>query len=87
MRKNMYSFAASIGPPQSTWRIYGHSLCLVGGQMGAGHVTELSGAVLGPASGSAQVGGPRVLSQREEGGPGLPAAEALVPGMFPPRLS
>ena len=40
--------------------------------MGAGHVTELSGAVLGPASGSAQVGGPNVLSKREAGagGPG-----------------
>ena len=72
-----------------TWPIYGHGLCLAGGQMGAGHVTELGCAVLGPASGSAQVGGPNVLSQREEpeGGPGLPAAEALVSDMFTPRLS
>ena len=54
--------------------------------MGAGHVTELGCAVLGPASGPAQVWGPTVLPQREEGGPGLPAAEALVTGMFPPRL-
>ena len=69
-----------------TWPIYGHGLCLTGGQMGAGHVTELGGAVLGPASSSAQVGGPRMLSQSEEGGPGLPAAQALVPGMLPPRL-
>ena len=51
--------------------------------MGAENVTELGDAVLDPASGSAQVGGPRMLTQREEGGPGLPAAQALVPGMFP----
>ena len=33
--------------------------------MGEGHVRELGNAVLGPASGSAQVGGPRMLTQRE----------------------
>ena len=64
--------------------MYGHSLCLTGDQMGAGHVPELGGTVLDPASGSAQVGGPSMLTQREEGGPGLPAAQALVPGMFSP---
>ena len=54
--------------------------------MGAGHVPELGGTVLDPASGSAQVGGPTMLTQREEGGPGLLAAEALrlVPGMLSP---
>ena len=59
------------------WAIYGHSLCLTGGQLGAGHVPELGDAVLDPTSGSAQVGGPRMLTQREEG---LLATEALVPG-------
>ena len=48
--------------------------------MGAGNVTELGGAVLDPASGSALVGGPRMLTQREEGGPRLPAAQALGTG-------
>ena len=47
--------------------------------MGAGHVLELGDAVLDPASGSAQVGGPRMLTQCEEGLK-LLAAEALVPG-------
>ena len=47
--------------------------------MGVEHVPELSGPMLDPASGSAQVGGPCMLTQREEGGPGLLAAEALVP--------
>ena len=56
--------------------IYGHSLCLACGQMGAGHVPELGDAVLDPTSGSAQVGAPRMLTQCEEG---LFAAEALVP--------
>ena len=45
--------------------------------MGAGHVPELGYAVLDPAPGSAQVGGPSMLTQREEG---LLAAEALAPG-------
>jgi len=54
--------------------------------MGAGHIPELCGALLDPTFGAAQVGGPNMLTQREEGGPGLLAAEALVPGMFPPRL-
>ena len=48
--------------------------------MGAGHVPELGDAVLDPTSGSAQVGGPRMLTQCEEG---LLAAEALVPGPGP----
>ena len=39
-------------------------------------VPELGDAVLDPTSGSAQVGGPRMLTQCEEG---LLAAEALVP--------
>ena len=52
--------------------------------MGAGHVPELGSTVLEPTSGSAQVGGPRMLTQREEAGPGLLAVKALVPGMFPP---
>ena len=34
--------------------------------MGAGHVPELGVAVLEAASGSAQVGGPRMLTQRED---------------------
>ena len=50
--------------------------------MGAGHVPELDGAVLDPASGSVQVGGPSMLIQREEGGPGL-LTGALVQGKFP----
>ena len=49
------------------WAIYGHSLCLTGGQMGAGHIPELGDAVLDTTSGSTQVGGPRMLTQREEG--------------------
>jgi len=52
--------------------------------MGAGHIPELCGALLDPTFGAAQVGGPNMLTQREEGGPGLLAAEALVPGMFLP---
>ena len=51
--------------------------------MGAGHVPRLGGTVLDPASDSAQVGGPRMLTQHKEGGSGLLAAEALVPCMFP----
>ena len=51
--------------------------------MGAGHVPELGGTVLDPASGSALLEGTSMLTQREEGGPGLLAAEALVPGIFP----
>ena len=47
--------------------------------MGAGHVLELGDAVLDSTSGSAQVGGPRMLTQCEEG---LRAAEALVPGAW-----
>ena len=42
--------------------------------MGAGHVLELDGTVLDPTSGSAHVGGPRMLIQSkgcEAGGPGL----------------
>ena len=53
------------------------------GQMG-GHVQELCSTVLNPASGSTQVGGAQIKmqTQSEEGGPGLSAAEALVPWMF-----
>jgi len=54
--------------------------------MGAGHIPELCGALLDPTSGAAQVGGPNMLTKREEGGPGLLAAEALVPSVLPPRL-
>ena len=47
--------------------------------MGATHVMELGCAVLDHASGSAQARGPqRMLTQREESGPGLLAAEALT---------
>ena len=53
-------------------------------QMGAGHVPELGGTVLDPSSGFAQVGGARMLTQREECGPGLLAAEVLVTSMFTP---
>ena len=51
-------------------------------------IPELGGTVQDPASGSMHVGGPVcwLVTQREEGGPGLLAVEALVPGMFPPWL-
>ena len=64
-------------PPLSTRlrHVYVHSLSQTCDQMGARHVPELGGAVLDPASGSAQVGGPHMLIQREEGRPGLLAAE------------
>ena len=35
--------------------------------MGAEHVPELGGAVLDPESGSVQVGGSSLLTQREQG--------------------
>ena len=59
----------------------GHSLCLTCGQMGVGHVQELGDAVLDPASGSAQVGGPRMLTQREQ-----PRHWYQGPGLFQQRL-
>ena len=71
-------------PPCIPGQINGH-LCLTSGQMGAGHILELGDAVLDPASGSAQVGGPCMLNQRDEG---LLAAEALarlVPAVTHPR--
>ena len=40
--------------------------------MGAGHVPELGSTVPDPTAGSAQVGGPNVLSKREAAGAGGP---------------
>ena len=54
--------------------------------MGAGHVSELGNAILDPTSGSVQVEGPSMLTQGEEGGPGLLAAEALVPALLRVRV-
>ena len=52
--------------------------------MGTGHLPELGDAVLDPASSSEQVGGPSMLTQHNEGGPGFLVAKALVTGIFPP---
>ena len=50
--------------------------------MSAGHVPEFGGAVQDPAAGSTHVGGPRVLTQRQEGGKDLRPAKAVVACMF-----
>ena len=55
--------------------------------MGAGHVTELGGTVLGPASGSAQVGAVHWQARIGWTRFKFPAAEALVPCMFPPSAA
>ena len=68
-----------------TWAINGHRLRLSGGEMGAGHVSELCSAVLDPTFRPTHVGGPRVLTQGEEGGKCVRAAEAVVACMFPKR--
>jgi hypothetical protein len=48
---------------------------------------ELDDAAQGPASGSAHVWRPCMLPQSEEARPCPLAAEALVPGVFLPRLA
>ena len=51
-----------------TWAIKGHLLRPSGGEMGTGHFPELCSAVLDPTFGSTHVGGPRVLTQHQQGG-------------------
>ena len=66
--------------------INGHRLRLSSGEMRAGHVAQLGGAVCDPAQGPSHVGGPSMLDQCEHRGPHLVAAKALVPGMLPQGL-
>ena len=66
--------------------MYRHSLHKAGGEILSWHGSELDYAAQGPASGSAHVWRPRMLTQSEEARPGPLAAQALVPGVFLPRL-
>ena len=72
---------------QRTWGMYRHSPHKARGQIRSWHGLELDDAAQGPASGSAHEWRPCMLPQSEEARPCPLAAEALVPGVFLPRLA
>ena len=69
--------------------MYRNSLHKAGGEIRSWHGSELGDAAhrQGPASGSAHVWRPHMLTQSEEARPGPLAAQALVPGVFLQRLA
>ena len=67
--------------------MYRHSPHEAGGEIRSWHGSELDNAAQGPASGSTHVWRPCMLPQSEEARPCPLAAEALVPGVFLPRLA
>ena len=67
--------------------MYRHSPHKAGGEIRSWDGLELDDAAQGPASGSAHEWRPCMLPQSEEARPCPLAAEALVPGVFLPRLA